>query len=112
MPRVRLGGRSSNEATVGTVRRKSDQMRVPGSSWPRTTPDAASTVIAQHSLTYVHSLPPGKTRRKPGDGSKQLPHSEDPEQIYQVAKVFYYLGDGLAGHKRRSPMHQVRHPSC
>ncbi len=87
-------------------------------------PDEGARVIAarrarcsctrhfEESASIRLFLEPRKTRHKQGDGSKQLPPSQDREQVHRIAKVRYDLDDGLADHKHRSPMHQVRQTTC
>src|SRR5581483_1376170 len=57
-------------------------------------------------------LEPRKARHKQSDGPKQLPASQDREQVHRVAKMHYDLDDGIADYKQRSPMQKLRHPTC
>ncbi len=54
-------------------------------------------------------LEPGKTRQKQGDGSKQLPHCEDREQVHRVAKLRQDRDDRSACEEQHWSMDQVRH---
>jgi len=59
-PRIRLCGRSAHEASVRTARMRGVQKRVPGSSRPRTTPDAIAPVYTKKAPADAHSLSRGK----------------------------------------------------
>src|SRR5260370_40272195 len=53
-----------------------------------------------------------KPRHKESDGSQQLPHSQDGEQVHWVAKLHHDKDDRIAGKEEHWPMDQVRRPTC